>query len=937
MSFNLASLIAGTPSISKPQVSKSRDVKPSGKVQKKKSFTHGVNVIFTNGTYKGYHASVTDFFPASINLMTSGRAYIQADKYGPIVKPGSSLITEVGDSLVEQVIPPTSGEYAPIQLYKTRTDNQIRIGRVITNQNFIMRSLMKQGKDITEIQMMMDNSNNHFLTELSLFDTSLISNMTSLNLAGDEADILADKLTKMQINDETPIPLEQLSQEVKTNHSLLDKISHPEYFEYEIEVKVVFKRDLVGPQYYLNVSNNLGDIKIYNPNKATYLVSYKNYVEFRLNAVEIEKEPLAEGENAFQVTDEKEDTFEKKKEVKIQSQETGQRFRYFGVVKSGPYTGQRLEVINYTPAHLEVILSSNGKKIASHVVRKISEDGSSYIIDEYNNPVFESSMILPSHVFYMDLLLKNRNYAQVNKVLQNDSIMVLEKDNKTHTFKQSEITQNDIMELQPGFKFKEKEVTEKVTPVTLEYQEYLQGLEQGEDKEQQVYDDEQEDESQEVDYAAYSPVEDTEQPKASFKDTQRVTLVERKLTEEEKSLKTNISNILKALKMHDESIDVYTMVDNIKSLIKIIQNKLRKINYTYDLSTTNDVKFIYVCLILYELIKTGFSKNINEVVSLLFPQYFSLKDIKADAMNESIFFKQWSDDLSQESINESVNKIREYRLNENDYPKIITEILINADKIIQGILNLHINIIDRSPVKFEDLIPLGVNPLTGRRYKEEQEQAQIAKSRQSSINIKSQMVTVDDLVNNKPLPSNEVPIIWSQINIPIIEKFKQEVQKKANNQGENLKQDYLYIRDNIARAPFAIRDDPMKAPVRKAFEGIYKTLVATIIKQNLSLEKGKKRVREEQEQVRTKREEILAKRPKQDEDEEDEDIEPQHTRGYLKEQQKRETERVITRATKSANRNAYMMKKQNPLTEEKETEDVIKNDDQWWNQMDTSD
>ena len=32
-----------------------------------------------------------------------------------------------------------------------------------------------------------------------------------------------------------------------------------------------------------------------------------------------------------------------------------------------------------------------------------------------------------------------------------------------------------------------------------------------------------------------------------------------------------------------------------------------------------------------------------------------------------------------------------------------------------------------------------------------------------------------------------------------------------------------------------------------------------------------------------------------------------------------------------------MMKKQNPLTEEKETEDVIKNDDQWWNQMDTSD
>jgi hypothetical protein len=950
MSFNLASLIAGTPSISKPQVSqvsKSQDVKPSGKAQKK-SFTHGVNVIFTHGTYKGYHASVTDFFPASINLMTSGRAYIQADKYGPIVQPGSMLITDVGDSLVEQVIPSIGGEYAPIQLFKTRTDNQLRVGRLITNENLIMRSLMKQGKDINEIQMMMENSNNHFVMELSLFDASLISNMTSLNIAGDEADILAEQLTKMQINAETPAPLEQLSQEVKTNHSLLDKIIHPEYFESEIEVKVVFKRDLVGPQYYLNVSSNLGDIKIYNPTKAHYLVSYKKPVEFRLNAVKIEKEPLARGETAFQVKHEKEITFEKKKEVKmttqqIQAQETARGFRYFGVVKSGPYVGQRLEVVNYTPAHLEVILSSTGRKITSHVVRKRTEDGS-YIIDEYNNPVFESSAILPSHVFYLDVLLKNGNYAQVNKMLQNDSITVTEKDN--HTYKKSEITKNDIKELQAGFRFNEKEVSvEEVTP-----QEELliagPSTEQGEDMEQQAYDDdEQEGESQEFDYGAYSPDEkaaaEAEEPKASFKDMQRVTLEERKLTEEEKSLKTNISNILKALKMHDESIDVYAMVDNIKSLVKVIQNKLRKFNYTYDLSATNDVKFIYVCLILYELIKTGFSKNLNEVVSLLFPQYFSIKDITADAMNESIFFKQWSDDLSQESINESVNKIREYRLSENDYPKIIKEILINADKILQGMLNLHINIIDRAAVKLEDLIPVGVNPLTGRRYKDEKDEAQLAKSRQASIRMRSQMVTVEDLVNNKPLPSTEVPIIWSQVNKPTLEKFKQEVQKKADNQAENLRQDYLYIRDNLERAPFAIRDDPMKAPVRKAFEGIYKTLVATILKQNLSVEKGKKRAREEQEQVRTKREEIMSKKPKQDE--EDEDMAPQHTSGYLKEQRKRETERAIARATRSANRSAYMMKKQGPSTstetEEKEAEDLIntvKNDQPWWSQMDTS-
>jgi hypothetical protein len=228
--------------------------------------------------------------------------------------------------------------------------------------------------------------------------------------------------------------------------------------------------------------------------------------------------------------------------------------------------------------------------------------------------------------------------------------------------------------------------------------------------------------------------------------------------------------------------------------------------------------------------------------------------------------------------------------------------------------------------------------LTGRRYKEEKDEAELVKSRQASIRMRSQMVTVEDLVNNKPLPSTEVSIIWSQVTKPILEKFKQEVQKKADTQAENLKQDYLYIRDNMERAPFAIRDDPMKASVRKAFEGIYKTLVATLIKQKLSVEKGKKRVREEQEQVRTKRDEINAKRPK-----EDEDMIFHHTSGYLKEQRKRETERAIARATKSANRTAYMMKKQGPSTstetEEKEAEDLInkvKNDQPWWSQMDTS-
>ena len=949
MSFNLASLIAGdssSPKVSQP-IAQSKDVKPSGKA--KKSFTHGINVILNHGTYKGYHASVVDFFPASINLMTSGKAYIEADKYGPIVSPGSMLFTDVGESLVEQVIPAVGGQYVPIQLFKTRSDNQLRVGRVMTNDNVIMRALLKQGKALPEIQMMLENRNNNFVMELSLFDTSLISNLSQLNIAGDEADILADQLTKMQINSETPAPLEQLSQEVKTNSSLLDKIIHPEYFETEIDVKVVFNRDLVGPQYYLNVSGNLGDIKMYNPNKSQYLVSYKKSVEFRLNAVSIEKEALQPGETAYQVKHEVA-LPSKSREVQMTSQqirdeENVQQFRYFGAVKSGPYSGQRLEVVNYTPAHLEIILSSSGKKISSHVVRKRTRDGH-LILDEQNRPVFVSSLILPSHVFYVDVLLTNGNYAQVNKILQNDNIMVTEKDEKTRKYSQHEITKNDIKQLQPGFKFNEKAETKP-------QQEELVIMTSGEQPEeaeaeaeiQQVY-DEEDDESKEIDYDAFSPEEEMvgeeEQPqKASFKDLQRTTREERTLTEEEKSLKTNVVNVLKYMKMHDEVIDVYSTIDSIKSIINIIKKKLTKVNYTSDLSVTSNMKFIIVCVVIYELIKGGFYKNLNDTISMLFPQYFSIRDIQADSMNDNIFFMLWSDDLTQERIDESVNKIRDYRLQESDYPKIIKEILINADKVLQGLLGLHVNIIDRTPIRMEDLIPVGVNPVTGRRFKEEALEKALEKSREATVKLRSQMVTVEDLLHDKPLPATEVPIVWAQINMPIIEKFKHTIQQKADAQ-TNLRQDYIYIKNNLIRAPFAIRDDPMKAPVRKAFEAMYKTLLSHITQQTLKVEKGKKRAREEQEQVRVNRAKIMESKPKDMED--DEEVEVQNTRSYIREQQRRETQKAITKATRAANRAAYMMKKKQPEeSDEKESKDAeelikqIQEDKPWWNQMDTTD
>jgi len=893
MSFNLASLIAGT---------KTKEIKnEKGKeVMKKKAFTHGLNVIFNHGTYKGYHGFVSDFFPASITLMVSGRAYVEAQKYGPIVNVGSHIITDMGDSEVEQVLLVVGGEYVPIQLFKSSEDNKLRVGRVITDDNLIMNYLMKKGRDMAEVK-------NTFVMEITLMDDSIVSGMSRLSM--DEmttlsADVLAEKLTKMQINAEMPSLLERLSQEIKTNVSLLDKIIHPEYFVDDLVMRMVMKKDLVGPRYYMNVSNNLGDIKMYNPSKAHYLVAYKKRIIFRPNMITIESEALKEGETAFQIKYPK-DFIERLGEVKMTSEEMMRdnlaENRYFGVVNTGMYKGKRFEVVDYTAAHLAVTLFTNGRTVTSHVVRKRSKDGR-YIIDEYGNPVFETSLIYPSDVFYLDILLNNGNYAQVNKVLPDNSIIITEKDTKTNTFIRREISQDEIQEMQPGFKLGGMEAV-----VEKDEEEYMIAA-QPELVSDSV--DMEGEESEEEEIGVMSPVvemEDETPARASFKDIQRTSVVQRELTSQEKKLRDEIVNVLRLLKISDESVDIYSTIDIIMSIVKDISGKVKSIGYKTDIMVTSNMKFIIVCVVLYELIKQNFEKDMNEVISILFPSYFTIKDIQAQSMNENVFLMRWNDNLNEDRIKESIGNIREFRKSEGKYMDIIKEIMINADRVLQKMLGIRVNIIQRVS-STKDLIALGVNPLTGRRYKEEMEEKALMKSREALMRLKSQQITVDDLINEVPLPIEEVQVVWGQVNMPILDKFKQELEKKMERDVA-LRQEYEYIKDNLVRAPFAIRDDIMKPAVRKTFDSIYKTLLATIIKRGLKVESGKKRRREEKEQVMLKRAEIAAKRPREEEEEEVEEDKVQHTASYIREQKKREMQSAIARATRAANRAAYATKK----------------------------
>jgi hypothetical protein len=838
-SFNLADLIVGDKEKYK--------VNPIIKKKSKKGFTHGINVIFTNGVYKGYHGTVVDFYPASVVLMMDSKAYIESEKYGPIVSSGSHLMTDVGDSVVEQVILGVSGKYVPIRLFKRQNESQVRVGVVISDENIIMRSLMRVGKSIDEISRIMEDKNNMFMSEIVL--SSSLS-MSDLNI-NDDVDVLVEKLTSMQIKNEKPSILDELSEEIKVNESILNMIKKIEKKD-DVDVMVIFKKDIVGPQYYINVSDNLGDIKIYNPNKNQYLVSYKRMLPLNPNMVSIEKEGDKE----------------------------------FGVIKYGPYAGQRLEVAMNKEAGLAIILSSNGKRITSHVVKTAR-------VDELNNPVFKERMIYPSDVFYIDILLNNNNYAQVNKIID-DNVMNITEMDENKKYKKRDISFNEIKELQPGFKIGGSKLR-----VEIPESEYVD--EEVSDK------DEDEDESKEIDYSM-SPIEGEEgegEQKLSFKDIERTEVVRKELTRAEQSMKDEFLNILRLLKVGEDNIDIYKMIDMTNGLLKLIKTKLKEIDYKTDIMVTSNIKFILVCVVLYELIRvTGFEKSLDDVLKMLFPSYFTIRDIQVNRMNDNIFLMEWSSYTNKEKINESIKKIKKY-MKERDYIQIIKELILSADSVLQGLLGLRINIVKRDIVSIEDLIPLGVNPVTGKKYSEERSEQILEKSREGFMKFREQIVTVDDLINDKPLPIKEVEIIWSSINKPVIKKFEDEIQRKADSQNE-LRDDYLYIRDNLVRAPFALRDDDIRPSVKKAFTLMYKKLLEAIVKQTKKIEIGKKRKREEDEQVRLNRELFYTK----DFNEEEEDnFEPKHTGSYLKEQGRREMQKQLTKSMRATNINAAIMKK----------------------------
>lgn len=775
--FNLAALISGSQNQQKNQQKKQ---------QKNKSYTHGSNIIFTKGIHKGKHGFVSNFFPATYELTTTGFGFVDVEKYGPIQPIGTELVTDFGKSKIERiVIGSKNHSNVNIVLYKEDESEVLKLG-----------ILLDKIYDEHNVSIMKLNTDK---------DDEFTMSMSNLNLNEKNSSLsdIIEKMNQMHIKDNSkiaPIQLvEKLSEKVKGgDEKLLDIMKNykiiyknmPENLLSEIlkdfpEIVKMPKKAIISNYYMFFDKEHLGHFTDYNPIKNQYYISYTQVITFKPSMIEIQDD------------------------------------KRFVKVKKGLYSKQIFKIKSYNEAYLSIILASDGVKVNQNNVR--IQDKAQY----------KTRHIYQSDVFYIDITLNNGNKAQVVKLLEDDKISIIEKINGKYEPKT--IYKSEISSYEPGFSFTEdinkaddKDIDMAVDMIDVDIIDV--NMDDVVDM-----DDVDDDNEKELDYAT-EEVKDVQEDqeveqKVSFKDTQRSSYEQIQLTTQQKQYKTQIEKILKTLSLSDDSINIYETINYIVQIIPVITRESESQN---DINVTSDINFIHVCFVLYALIRQGYCQSLDTIISKLFPKYLTIKDINASSISNTIFLKQWNI-LDENIVKQSNDSILDSRKNKN-YKSIVKILLTNCDKVLQNMLNYHYNIDCKMYVDEIMYKPLGINPITQRRIKDEKDEEAL-----SSITSATKPIDIISLIEG-PLPENEIVILWGDY-INILNSYRQVLQDKYN---KSKNQGYLYIKDNLHRAPFALKNN-MPMPIAQMFKVTFENLSKSIkeLSKKVKVVKQNKRKHEE--------------------------------------------------------------------------------------------
>jgi len=429
---------------------------------------------------------------------------------------------------------------------------------------------------------------------------------------------------------------------------------------------------------------------------------------------------------------------------------------------------------NVNGSNFVIELDANGRKVSSHLVK--SEDN------------YNISTINLEDLFFKDIELSTESYFQV-LYCTDDGFFGVEQ--TKNNFVEREIVNLDIKRMMPGFGIVSdtKTMFYKNNDGEFEMDTIMEDASKGDEEEEDVQEGTYNDEG-DRDIVYESEVE----MKQTFKDSDRLEFVHRVLTKEDKSIMKLIEKCLVSLGVPTDSIKIYEVLEKTNSSVEKMKLELKKLAVN-DWKTT-DVKYMISCLVIYEIIRSGynFSKgNFENFITKLYDTSF----FKKSDIIESIFVNVEKGEYKGECCFDWIKM--------DDIKKVEMKSYYKSGKTIEIIKMMieNCNIILQKwfgPVILACLNDKDEIFPVSRKVKE----------------ISKRFLTMRDVLDGNII-EGAVRIIWSPSSLKMIKLLKANLTKKCEAESNgNLKTVYNFIIDNFERAPFALRE--MEVNMKTNFE-----------------------------------------------------------------------------------------------------------------------
>jgi hypothetical protein len=464
-------------------------------------------------------------------------------------------------------------------------------------------------------------------------------------------------------------------------------------------------------------------------------------------------------------------------------------------ITKGPFASSTIHPFVFMEPHLTITLHSTGRRIYHHTVK-------------HQNQII-SRPIYPKDVFYMDLKLKNGNYAEVVGLDNNNSIVIKEKTNGTFT--NSVISFNDISDYLSGFKWTETHIE----PESPKFDDNL--------IDDKIVVDDSIDYNSDDDTGSETSehlVEDTFVPdqeiemKGSYKDQERITFTQEELTDIQKKFKKIINDILLQFKLQLDSFDILPIIHEIELCLSEIDKMSMLENIDQDIFFSG-YRFILASIVFHK-IKNMRDINLFNYTQNVLPVLFGKSSKLIDIINNNNHIFTLYTGLSYFGHLKTMRQIKAWINNKKtDQMSVITEMMTISYQLAKKILGFT-EVTNK--IFTPELIPVG-------RGFYDNLKNYIPYDKNNDPNIKK-FITLNDIVKNG-LPEKEYKIIY---NPGVFDTVQSNLSNHLNTLEPN-SDDYAslqFIKRNLLRIPYALREATKDSTDYKNLKIVYDQLINSL-------------------------------------------------------------------------------------------------------------